>query len=201
MDEKNSQKIIKNEEGVCLRYLGTNPAYGLCIGTQEAYFRSPEGVTSVRYKEDEIINFSVVVSTTEKLASIYLNGILSGSLNLGADSAFNAGSVIEINSNYCDIDIYKIRAYRYGLTMPEVIHNYIADIHDITLYDQNQLTKDDDPTLLSYTKLVNYNKAQLEAENYDALTMPYAVIETIDNVAGAIDPNKGTHPVTDDRLP
>ena len=201
MDEKNSEKVIKDNEGVCFKILGDSPAYGLCIGTQEAYFRSPEGVTSVRYKEDAIINFSVVVSTTEKLASIYLNGILSGSLNLGADSSFNIGNKIEINSDYCDIDVYKIRFYRYGLTMPEVIHNYISDIHNITLYDQNQLTKDDDPTLLSYSKLVAYNQQMLEEGNVDALTMPYAVIEIIDNENGMTNPNGTSNSITDDLLP
>jgi len=201
MDEKNSEKVIKNTEGVCFKILGDSPAYGLCIGTQEAYFRSPEGVTSVRYKEDEIINFSVVVSSSEKLASIYLNGILSGSLNLGANSSFNIGNQIEINSEYCDIDIYKIRFYRYGLTMPEVIHNYISDIHNITLYDQNQLTKDDDPTLLSYKKLVEYNARMLEEGNTDALTMPYAVIEIIDNENGMTNPNGTSNSLTDDLLP
>ena len=201
MDEKNSEKVVKDTEGVCFKILGSSPAYGLCIGTQEAYFRSPEGVTSVRYKEDAIINFSVVVSSSEKLASIYLNGILSGSLNLGADSSFNIGNQIQINSDYCDIDIYKIRFYRYGLTMPEVIHNYISDIHNITLYDQNQLTKDDDPTLLSYTKLVNYNAQMLEEGNIDALTMPYAVIEIIDNETGMTNPNGTANTITDDLLP
>ena len=201
MDEKNSEKVVKDVEGVCFKILGDSPKYGLCIGTQEAYFRSPEGVTSVRYKEDEIINFSVVVSTSEKLASIYLNGILSGSLNLGQDSSFGVGNQIVINSDYCDIDIYKIRFYRYGLTMPEVIHNYISDIHNITLYDQNQLTKNDDPTLLSYTKLVEYNNRMLEEGNVDALTMPYAVIEIIDNENGMTNPNGTSNQVDDDKLP
>lgn len=203
MDEKNSKKIVKTEEGVCLRILESDKREpnGLCIGTQEAYFRSPEGTTNVRYKEDEVINFSVVISTSEKLASIYLNGILAGSLNLGNDSQFEIGNLIEINSNYCDIDIYKLRFYKTGLTMPEVIHNYISDMHNITLYDQNQLTKDDDPTLLSYSKLVAYNEKQMTNDNIAELTMPYAVIEIIDNTVGMIDPNKGTHTTSDDRLP
>jgi len=201
MDTKNTETLTKTTEGVCFKILGEDPAYGLCIGTQEAYFRSPEGTTSVRYKEDEIINFSVVVSSSEKLASIYLNGILSGSLQLGADSSFNIGNKIIINSDYCDIDIYKIRFYRYGLTMPEVIHNYISDIHNITLYDQNQLTKQDDATLLSYSKLVAYNEQMLEEGNIDALTMPYAVIEIIDNDTSMVTPTGAQPPTSDDRLP
>lgn len=202
MDEKNSEKITKNNEGVCLKIINSssNNFYGLCIGTQEALFRTPEGVINVRYKEDAVINLSVVVSTSEKLASIYLNGILSGSIKLGAGQ-FSIGSQISINSNYSDIDIYKIRFYKAGLSMPEVIHNYISDMHDLTLYDQNQLTKDGQPTLLSYHKLVNYNKQMLENNDINALTMPYAVIEVIDNKIGMTDPHGAILSTDDDKLP
>lgn len=202
MDEQHSKKIIKKDEGVCLKIISSgNDFNGLCIGTQEAYFKTPEGVTSVRYKEDEIINFSVVISRTDRLASIYLNGILSGSIKLGTDSSFNIGSEIVINSDYSDIDLYKIRFYQYGLTMPDVIHNYISDMHDLTLYDQNQLTKDNNPTLLSYQKLVEYNDQMLENNDIESLSMPYAVFEIIDNATGMSDPNKGTHVSNDDKLP
>jgi len=40
-----------------------------------------------------------------------------------------------MNSDYCDFDLYKFRVYNMALTMPEVIHNYLADIKSITLYD------------------------------------------------------------------
>lgn len=201
MDEANSPKIVKNDEGVCFKWLDSRN-YGLCVGTQEAYFRTPAGTVNVRYKEDEIINMAFVISAQTKLVSIYLNGILSGESSLTTAGPFTVMSdAFEINSKYCDVDIYKLRVYRHGLTMPEVIHNYISDIHDINLYDQNQLTKDTDPTALSYSKLVAYNAAQAAAGHMDRLTMPYAVIEIIDNQSGLTDPNGGTHSPTDDRLP
>ena len=201
MDEAHSPKVVETDKGVALEYLDTNK-YGFAVGTQEAYFRTPAGTVNVRYKEDEIINMAFVISASNKLVSIYLNGILSGETSLSTAGAFTVmADTITVNSDYCDIDLYKIRVYNTGLTMPEVIHNYISDIHDIALYDQNQLTKDTDDTALSYKKVVEYNKAQHDAEKPDLLTMPYATIEIIDNAAGMTDPNGGTHAVSDDRLP
>lgn len=108
---------------------------------------------------------------------------------------------MEISSEFCDIDIFKIRVYRAGLSMPDVIHNYISDIHDINLYDQNQLTADVDGTILLYSKLLEYNE-----NNPENLSMPYAVWEIIDNGVDAegkqiTDPNKGIHNTNDDKLP
>lgn len=198
MDEANSPKEVKSTEGVAVKLMG-NDNIGLCIGTQEAYFRTRSGVVNVRYKEDEVINITFVVSYTNQLLSIYLNGILSGALSLATTGAFTLGSsAFEINSDYCDIDLFKLRVYKAGLTMPEVIHNYLSDTHDIALYDQNQLTKDYDATALSYEKVVKYNAAQT---SMSTLTMPYATFEIIDNRAGMTDPNGGPHPSTDDRLP
>jgi len=63
--------------------------------------------------------------------------------------------------------------------MPQIIHNYLSDIHSIKLYDQNQLTSQ--PTKLSYDLLVRYNE-----EHPDEVTMPYAVWKIIsDNTKGA----------------
>ena len=200
MDQKSTQKVAKTTEGVCFKLLNNNNE-GLCIGTQEAYFKAPSGTTNVRYKEDEIINFSVVVSNTDHLVSIYLNGILAGCKGLDANgNSFACGNTIIINSDYCDIDIYRIRFFNTGLTMPEVIHNYISDMHNLTLYDRNQITKED-PTLLSYFKLLDYNNQMLDINDIENLSMPYAIFEIIDNTSGMVNPNGGTHNMTDDLLP
>lgn len=178
MDE-NVAKEWEKVEGVVCKWMTGN--FGLCIGTQEAYFASPRGVVSVRYKEDEIINISVVISKTDHLCYIYLNGILSGADSLppaDAQGAFNINSNFVINSDYCDIDLFRFRVYQGGLSMPQVIHNYLSDIHSIVLYDQNQLTSA--PTKLSYTKLLEYNTNHPETP-----TMPYATWKIIsDNKKG-----------------
>ena len=173
MNEKNTtRKTVETEKGVAVKYLN-NSNYGFCIGTQEAYFRTPSNVTNVRYKEDEIINISFVVSGSdgEQKLYMYLNGILSGAENLNNTNVFDMQNISFIfNSNYCDFDLYKFRIYRTALTMPEVIHNYISDCRDVSLYDENQLTDINDDTALSYDKLVAYNE-----EHPDDLSMPYAI--------------------------
>jgi len=58
------------------------------------------------------------------------------------------------------------------ILLPEVIHNYLADLKNIALYDENQLADKDNDTKLSYANLVAYNK-----EHPDSPTMPYAVID------------------------
>ena len=198
MMDKNSPKNISNTAGVVFKYLN-RANEGFCIGTQEAYFKTPYGIANVRYKEDEIINLSFVVSYTSKLLSIYLNGILSGALDLSSTGYFTMdNNKFEINSDYCDIDIFKLRIYNTELSMPEVIHNYISDIHDVELYDQNQLTDitTGDGTNLLYSKVLEYNN------NYpDNPTMPYAVWEIIDNGASFNDPNKAKRSSNDDKLP
>ena len=170
MDEKNSFKTVETEKGVVLKWLN-NDNYGFCIGTQEAFFKTPSGVANVRYCEDEVINIAMVVSRTDKVCYIYLNGILSGAADLptGTGAAFTINSPFVFNSNFCDFDLYRFRIYELGLTMPQVIHNYLSDMHSIVLYDENQLTDPLDDTALSYNLLVDYNKKHPEN-----LTMPYA---------------------------
>jgi len=135
MDEKNSRKSTETENGVVCHWLesGKEEPCGFCIGTQEAYFRTPSGVANVRYCEDEIINLSFVVSKTDQLCYVYLNGILSGvvALPTGSGSSFAIASPFVFNSKYCDFDLFRFRIYDIGLTMPQIIHNYLSDMHSI----------------------------------------------------------------------
>ena len=216
MDEANSIKITEHEKGVVFKFCDPDTKQGLFIGTQEAYFKTPDNTVSVRYKEDDIINLTITAGYHDLLC-IYLNGILSGAVNIGNNGFTPNTTKFEINSKYCDIDIYKLRVYEATgkpLTMPQVIHNYISDEHDLTLYDQNQLAKDDDATALSYKKIVSYNEGKLtelkekvlqgqnlSEESYNVLTMPYATIEIIDNTTSFKDPTRTQRRIDDDRLP
>ena len=157
--------------GVICKWLNSN-GEGFVIGTQEAFFQSPEKLVSVRYKEDEVINIGFVVSADDSLVYIYLNGILSGATTLppltSAAPSFSITSDLVFDSTYCDFDLYRVRIYESGLTMPQVIHNYLSDLHDIGKYDQNQLTLTTNPYVLSYEKLLAYNE-----EHPTEVTMPY----------------------------
>ena len=192
MDEANSIKTTESHNGVICRWLGGNSDadFGFCIGTQEAYFRTPSGVTNVRYCEDEVINLAMVASKTDSLCYIYLNGILSGAVAMptGTGSAFTINTPFTFNSNYCDFDLYRFRIYELGLTMPQVIHNYLSDMHSIVLYDQNQITNPLDPTALSYPLLVQYN------ENHkDMPSMPYATWQITDGTDEMLSYKKGNN--------
>lgn len=172
MDEENVEKTYETNTGVICKWMNDSN-YGLVLGSQEAYFRSQRGIISVRYKEDEVINISCVISKSDGLVYLYLNGILSGADSLppaGQTGQFTINSPFIFNSDYCDVDIYRFRVFQSGLTMPNVIHNYLSDMHSVKLYDQNQLTDALDPTQLSYDLLIRYNE-----EHPDELTMPYAV--------------------------
>ena len=219
MNEAKSTKEVISDKGVCCKYFDAS-GYGFCIGTQEAFFKSRSGVANVRYKEDEVINITFAIAGGDNAHNlyIYLNGILSGAINLsanGADIESISSNAFQINSTYCDFDLYKLRVYSTYLSMPEVIHNYLSDMRNIELYDQNQLTDPRDATNLLYNKVVQYNQDIIDensavtgrtaVNNYiSKLTMPYAVIQTIDNIAslnlsrpedlGGVSPD-------DDRLP
>jgi hypothetical protein len=138
MDEDNIIKELEQNEGVVLKCLN-GQGFGLCLGTQEAYFNTPAGAANVRYCENEVINITFVVSKDDHLCYIYLNGILSGAVELRSNkevgNQFILSDAFVINSTFCDIDLFRFRIYQYALTMPNVIHNYLSDIHSIKLYD------------------------------------------------------------------
>ena len=173
MEQSNpTRKDVNDKTGVAFSYLNKDK-YGFAIGTQEAYFKTAGRVVNVRYKEDEVINITFVVDKTNTTLYIYLNGILTGAADLNNVPYFLMRSVpFTINSEYCDFDLYSFRIYQVALTMPEVIHNYLSDMKNISLYDENQLTNVNDDTALDYNKLVQYN-----IDHPDDPTMPYAVID------------------------
>ena len=193
-DEEHQLKEIETVNGIVVKWLNDDN-YGLCLGTQEAYFSTPSGVVNVRYCEDEVINISFVVDKDTHLCYIYLNGILSGAVDLPDNTVqgnqFLMSAPFVINSNYCDFDLFRFRVYQTGLTMPNVIHNYLSDMHSIVLYDQNDLTRALDPTELDYDNLMlyNYGDETLGIEGHPgALSMPYAVFLVEDDAENDIFP-------------
>lgn len=173
MNEANTtRKEVRSDKYIAFKYLN-NDNKGFAIGSQEAYFNVGGRVVNVKYREDEIINISFVIDKAKNQLSIYLNGILSGVGDLSGISGFSMVNIpFTINSDYCDFDLYKFRVYPLALTMPEIIHNYISDMKNIDLYDENQLTDINDDTKLSYQKLLNYNETHKNSP-----TMPYIVID------------------------
>ena len=182
-DEENVANEINITKGVICSWLSDEEnKYGFVIGTQEAFFNSSKKLVRVRYKDDQILNLSFVISKTDHTVYIYLNGVPAGAAPLPTDARDNpvgwyiTNKDLVFNSDYCDVDLFRVRMFRTGLSTPQVIHNYLADKHDMKLYDQNQLTKAGADNLLDYNLLVQYNE-----NNPNSLTMPYATWEIADN--------------------
>ena len=174
-DEENTEDTINLSNGVICSWLNDlDDKYGFAIGTQEAFFNSAQKTVRVRYKEDQILSLGFVISKTDHTVYIYLNGIPAGAAALPVDADKNAiGWITDqdlvFNSDYCDVDLFRVRMFNTGLSTPQVIHNYLSDKHDIKLYDQNKLTVAGKDNLLDYNLLVEYNE-----NNPNDLTMPYA---------------------------
>ena len=151
---------------------------GLCLGTQEAFFKSSNSIVNVRYREDDMINLTVVIDNNTSnlpLIYIYLQGILSGIVKYGAEDNFNANvSYLEINSEYCDIDLYNIRIYKGAkLESKEVVHNYIADRKDVKAYDANVIS----PAVSGSAPIIDFHEMlQYNASHPDETIIPYMVI-------------------------
>ena len=175
-------KTVETEKGVFGKFYNNN--VGLCLGTQEAFFKSSNEVVNARYREDEIVSVSFVIDTRsvkEPLLYIYLNGIMSGIVSYNKDSdSFNSNAInLVFSSKYCDVDIYNIRVYRgTKLESAQIVHNYIADRKDVKAYDANQImtTIEGVPTI-DYNKMLQYN-----ADHPDETIMPYMVIQSKDNI-------------------
>jgi hypothetical protein len=90
---------------------------GFFCGTQDAFFRMSNGDhAAVRYTDNTIVTISVSVNLTERRIYMYVNGILSGvsSFSSNANLPTSVKNLI-INSDYCDIDLYNVRAYKIAL--------------------------------------------------------------------------------------
>ena len=182
--EVDGQVVISKEASTESGVFGSfyNQGVGFCLGTQEAFFKADNYIVSGRYREDEILNVTFVVDTyaeTYPLLYVYLNGVLSGITMYSKDISFASSQPnIIINSDYCDVDLYKVRIYKSTkLNSADVMHNYVADIKDPIQYDINQIVKTVDgvPTI-DYAKMLDYNNT-----HPDQTIMPYMVIESLDS--------------------
>ena len=152
---------------------------GLCLGTQDAFLKASSSGVNARYKEDEIVNVSFVIenTTTYPLMYIYINGVMSGIKNYSLTESFEANTTSMIfNSDYCDVDLYRIRIYKTALSHSDILNNYLADEKNVVLYDMNQLTTKEGAVTLDYNAMLEYNKAHPSAP-----LLPYMVFRTVDN--------------------
>ena len=184
-EDTDSPRVVKkvsSTDGVVIKYYNN---MGLCLGTQEGFFSSSSTLVSGRYAEGQKLHISFVVEkqqeniTDRPLIYMYINGVNSGIAEYVKDTDnFNCGAdAIEINSNFCDIDLYKVRVYRRALTAKDVVQNLIADYADPDMYDINMniIKYENNIPTIDYKLMREYN-----AQHPSEPLMPYAVIETLD---------------------
>ena len=109
---------------------------GLQLTAQAALLKSEQSEIRTQYKEDEHVRISFVVEkrSENRLIYIYINGIMSGTMQYPADDDFSQIDPvgISIGSSYCTTDIYCIRVYDNDLTRHQILTNWMADTQNIT---------------------------------------------------------------------
>lgn len=176
-------KKVSSTDGVVIKYYNN---IGLCLGTQEGFFTSASTLVSGRYAEEQKVHVSFVVEqqqaniTSTPLIYMYINGVNSGvaTYNTDNDDFTCNADAIEINSNFCDIDLYKVRVYQTNLSAIQVVQNLIADYADPDMYDINMniVEYNNNIPTINYKLMREYN-----AQHPSVPLMPYAIIETLDD--------------------
>ena len=175
------QKQINLNNVVCGYYSGdTKSVVGLCLGPQDAFFSNGTDTVSISYVENQMITLSAVYQystvPSQNLMYIYLNGILTGVIKSTAGVFKIDSDNMIFNSEYCDIDIYKVRVYRTPLTVNDIVMNYAADFEDIDIYDQNKLAEENrsiNEYQFSYANMIKYNESHPQSP-----LMPYIIFDT-----------------------
>ena len=177
-------KQINLNAVACGFFSGDNQSVtGICLGPQDAFFSNGTNTVNVDYVEDNIINLSAVYSNTTKLMYIYINGVLTGVIKNSLDCQFeiastnNTEKTLIFNSNFCDIDLYKIRFYRTDLNVNDIVTNFAVDLKDVLIYDQNQLAIENSAIKeyqFNYSNMItDYN-----IKHFDSPIMPYIIFDT-----------------------
>ena len=177
------QKEISLNRVICGYYTGDESSVvGFALGPQDAFFSNGTNTVNVNYVEDKMVNISMVYSHSSGLMYIYINGVLTGVIKSTANGLFRIGGenetnkAIVFNSNFCDIDLYKIRVYNTDLNVNDIVTNYAVDYRDITIYDQNKLAEENtaiNEYQFKYKNMISYNE-----KHPDAPIMPYIIFDT-----------------------
>ena len=176
------QKILNIDNAVCKYCDGEGQnILGWALGAQDAFFRDGQKAISVSYVDEDLVSLSIVYKydpTGKNMILFYLNGVLTGTDYTSA-TAFSIGEQnpsIEFNSEFCDIDLYKLRVYNTNLDVNEIVQNYTVDRKDINNFDLIKLAKKNANTSeyqIQYNQVIEWNK-----NNPTNQTMPYIIFDT-----------------------
>lgn len=139
------EKTVSTGDGAFLTYFNSTNKRGFMLGTQEAFFStSGTAVINARYADKKRVKISIVVDSDGSLAKVYnsagklentipmvyfyVNGVLTNIMDFDDNTAFdNAVTSIDINSQFCDVDIYNIRVYQTALNYQNITQNWVGD--------------------------------------------------------------------------
>lgn len=162
---------------------------GFAFGPSDFFMSGGGALAYARYKEDSLINVSIVLEQNEKLIYLYINGVMTQVKKCDPSKDFsNTTSYLSFYPNNCDLDLYKIRVYNRALNYAEVVQNLLADLKDVQTYDANQVTRIDayGNQTIDLIALESYNAA-----NPDNPSMPYAILKVNDSSATKLPYIKG----------
>lgn len=155
-------------------------ATGFCLGSQDAFFSNGQNTVSVSYVEDKMVYLSMVYDHQPSGISriyIYINGVLTGAIKSGLSAQFMINNdELVFNSEYCDLDLYKIRIYNTALSVNDIVMNHAVDKKDVNTYDLNGLAIENTAIgehQFNFQKMIDYNNA-----NPSKYIMPYIIFDT-----------------------
>ena len=172
------QKDVSLAKAVCKFVSGDDASpIGLCLGATDAFFSNGANTVNVNYVENEMLYVTMVYSHSSRMLYIYINGIITGVIKSTVSNLWTvASNAMVFNSEFCDIDLYKIRIYNTDLNVNDVVTNHAVDKKDVLIYDQNKLAEENtaiNEYQFKFENMIKYNEA-----HPDAPLMPYIVYST-----------------------
>lgn len=173
------QKDVSLSKAACKFVSGSDAApIGFCLGATDAFFSNGANTVNVNYVENDMLYVTMVYSHSSRMLYIYINGIITGVIKstVATGSWTVESSGIEFNSDYCDIDLYKVRLYNTDLNVNDVVTNHAVDKKDVLIYDQNKLAEEN--TAINEYQFKFENMIKYNEEHPTAPLMPYIVYST-----------------------
>lgn len=123
---------------------------GFVFTPQKATLTSEQSSVFTQYKEDEHVRISFVVDkrVENRLINVYIDGVLSGTIQYPESDDFQQTNPvgITIGSNDCTVDLYCIRIYSNNLTRYQILDNWVADTQNgydmLQRYNHNNIYDD-----------------------------------------------------------
>lgn len=123
---------------------------GLQMKAHTAYISSNTDTLDTAYSEGDVIEFEFNISSSSSpipMLMTYEDGVARRPLVYSASALApytqNNPVPITIGSEYCDVYIYRMKAYNRGLSDSEILSNFIADARSatemISRYNRNQI--------------------------------------------------------------